>query len=199
MLRPAYTTGKYLLADDLEVEQQYRKQRLRRHNRFLHDWGVVCGLQVVPAQDPKRPWAVLVCPGYAIDCCGNEIVVSERVVLDIREHLWSRPATRRRIGYVVIRYAEEPVRPVPAPSLQCGCDDTSYVASRIRDSFQLDVVWRLSESQKMKVIDLCESPIVPSPDCGDHAYVVLDALRLPLSEGDLITDAHIDNQRLLIR
>lgn len=193
MTRPEYIAGNYLFAEDLLTEQYYRQQRLRRHNRFSHNWGVVCGLRVVPGHESSRPWALLVCPGYALDCCGNEILVRERVMVDIRDHLWSRATERYRLARVAIRYAEEPVGPVPAPSPACGCEDTTYIASRIRDGYQLDVLWETPDSRQAEVTDLCERPAMPCPDCVDHTHVVLAAVRRPSSEGDLITAAHIEN------
>src|SRR5947209_10205738 len=40
-----------LTADDMDAEQHYFRQKLRRHTRFLHGWGVVCGCEVKPAYD----------------------------------------------------------------------------------------------------------------------------------------------------
>jgi hypothetical protein len=35
-----------LTANDMIADRDYFLQKLRRHNRFLHGWGVVCGLTV---------------------------------------------------------------------------------------------------------------------------------------------------------
>ena len=71
--RPRYAAGSSLAAHDLRTEQRYRLQRLRRHHRYLHGWGVICGLLVVPAGDPRRPWAVQVCPGVCHwSLCGRD-------------------------------------------------------------------------------------------------------------------------------
>ena len=193
MTRPEFIAGNYLFAEDLLTEQYYRQQRLRRHNRFLHDWGVVCGLQVVPGQDLSRPWAVLVCPGYAIACCGDEIEVLAPAVLDIREHLWSRG--QGRAAYIGIRYAEVEVRPIPVPSPECGCQDTTCAPSRIQDAYQLDVLWQDPDTEQANAPDLCERPIVPCPDCTNHTHVILACVILPASEGDPLTFAHIHDLR----
>src|SRR5437762_367436 len=89
--RPHYEAGNFLASEDLRSEQDYRRQRLRRHNRYLHGWGRVCGLRAVPARDALRPWGVLICPGYAITCCGDDIEVSTPTPLDICEYIWARP------------------------------------------------------------------------------------------------------------
>jgi hypothetical protein len=44
--RNHYFTGKLLTAEDFNDEQNYILERHRRHNRKLHGYGVVCGLQV---------------------------------------------------------------------------------------------------------------------------------------------------------
>ncbi len=194
MMRSVFNTGSYLSTKSLQLEQLYRRQRLWRHNRYLHDQGVVCGLQVVPTGDRSIPWGLLVCPGYAVDCCGSEIKVPDQAILNIQEYLWAKPAEQLEFAYVAIRFSEEPVQPHPIPSATCGCEETTYAASRIRDSFQLDVLWEDSDSGQGEIPDLCERPVMPCPDCTDRTHVILARVTLPASEGDPITTAHIDNQ-----
>lgn len=70
--RPNFFAGQLLNDTDLTalVTWSRDKQRLARHR---HGWGVVCGLAV--RADPKQPGRLIVGPGYAIDCCGNDIVL----------------------------------------------------------------------------------------------------------------------------
>ncbi|MFN0068289.1 MAG: DUF6519 domain-containing protein [Limisphaerales bacterium] len=56
---------------------------LRRHNRFLHGWGVVCGLQVRCASGAREN--VTVERGYALECDGAELRVSERSTVPVVE------------------------------------------------------------------------------------------------------------------
>jgi hypothetical protein len=49
LLRPNYFDRQRLTADDLMTAQRYLLARQRRHNRYLHGWGVTCGLDVRPA------------------------------------------------------------------------------------------------------------------------------------------------------
>jgi hypothetical protein len=42
--RVKYHHGMLLSAKDLTAEQEYFLERQRRHNRYLHGWGVVSGL-----------------------------------------------------------------------------------------------------------------------------------------------------------
>src|SRR5262245_44888837 len=89
LMRPRCEPGDYLAAGDLGAEQDWRRQRFRRHNRHLHGWGIVCGLWVAPALDATRPWAVVVCPGYALGPYGDEIFVGCPARVDLREWVWS--------------------------------------------------------------------------------------------------------------
>lgn len=46
--RLSYFYGQMLHARDLQAEQSYFREKLKLHNRCLHGWGVVCGLEVTP-------------------------------------------------------------------------------------------------------------------------------------------------------
>lgn len=71
LLRPLYFDRQQLSAADLKAEQEYVSERLRRHNRFLHGWGVVCGAQV----QQSGPWSLTVAPGYALTPRGDEVLL----------------------------------------------------------------------------------------------------------------------------
>lgn len=68
-----------------------RERDLRFHNKRLHGWGIVCGLQVECGPDtchsdnedecPRR--LVTIRKGYAIDCDGNDIVLDAAQNKDI--------------------------------------------------------------------------------------------------------------------
>jgi hypothetical protein len=69
------------------LDQLCAMRDLRHHNKHLHGWGIVCGLQVhCGPDDPERPGdrlTVTVRPGYAIDCEGNDIVLDEEVAVPV--------------------------------------------------------------------------------------------------------------------
>src|SRR6478735_4226312 len=46
--RLTYFYGQLLGPRDLQGEQAYLREKHRLANRFLHGWGVVCGLEVEP-------------------------------------------------------------------------------------------------------------------------------------------------------
>lgn len=80
LVRPRFFAGQLLTEDDLDSLTNYVVAKQRLHTRHLHGAGVVCGLEVVchPCDDK-----VIVQPGYALDCCGNDIAVPCPTELDI--------------------------------------------------------------------------------------------------------------------
>lgn len=81
--RPQFFAGQLLTEDDLQSLGDYLVAKNRLHNRYLFGDGVVCGLAVTCA--PCERGHVTVNPGYALDCCGNDIVVSCPKDLDINQ------------------------------------------------------------------------------------------------------------------
>lgn len=79
--RVRYYFGQLLDVDDFVQEQAYHLAKSRRHNRSLHGWGIVAGLEVSAVGSGRRQ--VSVGPGFALDPCGNEISVSDPVVVDV--------------------------------------------------------------------------------------------------------------------
>jgi hypothetical protein len=113
--RVRYFAGQLLTADDFVTEQAYWIERQRRHNRHLHGWGVIKGLEV--SIDGLK---VFVEPGMAIDCAGNEIFLGKRAVL-------VAPRAAREI-YIVVEYCEIERNPLP---IICGpeCSDSAMVVN----------------------------------------------------------------------
>src|SRR5579884_772449 len=97
--RPRYFPRQLITPDDLTLEQEYFRNKLRRHNRIMHGWGVVCGAKVCPvpvangaASDPTgasaassfQPWLVTVSPGYILGPYGDEIIIDCCRTVDLR-------------------------------------------------------------------------------------------------------------------
>jgi hypothetical protein len=78
--RTRFFSGQLLTEADLNNEQSYWLAKGRLHNRLLHGWGVVCGMQVVCSECDG--W-VTVKPGYAIDPCGNDIIVCSEQAFNV--------------------------------------------------------------------------------------------------------------------
>jgi hypothetical protein len=119
--RPHFFSGQLLTAEDLEQEQDYFLARSRRHNRFLHGWGVVAGLGV----SVEGGTTVVVEPGIAIDCAGNEVILAEP------ERLCLSGKTGRH--YIAICYAE-----ILVDERLSGQGKREF--SRVQESARLDLV-----------------------------------------------------------
>lgn len=103
--RPRFFPGQRLQDRDLEAIAGYARARLALRARFIGS-GVVCGMNVRAERTPRGDVILVVDPGYAIDACGNDIVLSEpwrSAPIDDRcgnfGRLWSE--NRRRFTLVV--------------------------------------------------------------------------------------------------
>ncbi len=101
--RNHFFTGRLLTAEDLSAEQEYLREKSKRHNRYLHGFGVVFGLEV-----SKRSAEVVISEGLALDCRGNEIVVAEPARL-----LLPRPEDFGTTIFLTLEFVERETEPVP--------------------------------------------------------------------------------------
>ena len=102
--RLRYFTGQMLTAENFQLEQQYFREKSKLHNRSLHGFGIVSGLKV-----SVESGQVFVEPGLALDCEGNELVITaaQSIVAPVNADNWTS-------AYVNVSYAEENTDPVPA-------------------------------------------------------------------------------------
>lgn len=169
---------------DLTQDQDYFRDRLRRHNRMLHGWGIVCGATVRIAL--RQRCTVIIEPGYIIGPWGDEIVIEDTIRVDLCKadadgnavspcgsppDPWCADVHVRQTDqtlYLAIRYAECHTRPVPVYPAGCGCDEAACEYSRSRDSYAIRVLRQL--------------PSVPDdtdergcPPCPPDPWVILGA------------------------
>lgn len=222
--RVRYFPRQLLTADDMRVEQEYFRNRLRRHNRYLHGWGIVCGATVEPAPTASQHWLVRICPGLVVSPQGDEAMIDDCVLLDLKTGMtqpepcavqWPCPPVghmpnrnERPTVYVAVRYVDCVARPVRVPPAGCGCDAQDCEHSRIRDSFELKVLWSLPDAYaKAKVADdaWCDTvknlpadlsrthhwPTTSCPPCAHDPWVVLATVTLPASEKTDVVAADI--------
>jgi hypothetical protein len=124
--RNRYFPGRLLGAEDFQVEQDYVRRRLRRHNRALHGAGIVHGLEVsVPPGAGSPGGQVVVQPGFAIAPDGEEIEVRSEIVAGL-------PECGDQL-YVTLSPAERLTRPVAVS----GEDEVHF--ARIEETFSLQV------------------------------------------------------------
>ena len=78
------------------IDHLCQQRDLRWHNKHLHGWGIVCGLIVECCDDEEVAEAghdenprecVIVTKGYAIDCEGEDIVLSGKAHVDLIEEI----------------------------------------------------------------------------------------------------------------
>src|SRR5258707_1095937 len=136
--RNNYFHGKTLTARDLGAEQRYFNEKRWLINRMVIGWGVVCGLEVT-----LEGGCLGIAPGLALDCCGRELLVCEREVLDARviaEALQVDPCLPS--GHVrwalCLEYRECRREPVQPPSA-CDHRERGSEYNRIRDRYRLNV------------------------------------------------------------
>lgn len=212
--RVRYFPRQLITADDMRAEQHYLLDRLRRHNLFLHGWGVVCGCSVVPAPTDSSPWLVQVCPGYVVGPQGDEINIPSPSNFDMQLGMQNQdpctvtwpcppqpvaaPDNQQVTAYLAVRYVECVSRPVRVHPAGCGCDQLDCEYSRIRDSFELKVLWALPDShtaalqwetawravleKQRENIREDGLPVPACLACTDEPWVVLATITLPTSQ-----------------
>jgi hypothetical protein len=192
--RPRFFPRQLVTSDDLTLGQEYFRNRLRRMNRYLHGWGVVCGARV---DISKQAWCVVLHPGYILGPYGDEIVIETDICFDLRTRCLSigggdacddividplcpdRTVSTRQPDaplYVALRYKELPARPVRVQPVGCGCDDTSCEFSRWQDGYEICVLDACPDSHAAPpVIDQFLKPgaIPDCPPCPTDPWVVL--------------------------
>jgi hypothetical protein len=72
--RPNFYQGRLLDAAAFEAEQDYHREKLRRHNRALHGVGIVHGLDVRVERVDGEP-NIVITPGYAIGPEGEDLAL----------------------------------------------------------------------------------------------------------------------------
>jgi hypothetical protein len=131
---------------DFTDETRFHMEKLRHHEQQLHGWGVVCGLKVKPhPTEACRDRFVCIEPGYAVDCCGHDIIVRQeecidlmqfKAIQDLKKQNDDRPHTLQ----ICVRFRECPTEEIPVLYDDCGCDDTKCAPNRILESHEFDVM-----------------------------------------------------------
>lgn len=186
---------------DLTLEADYFRGKLRRHNRLLHGWGVVCGAIVcrAPGKPGEGPLCdkVVVGPGYILGPYGDEIVIDEPQVVNLHaapgspnghamDDPWCAPVPKPQLGSrvcVAVKYKEIQTRPVRVSPAGCGCEDTPCQYSRWRDGFEFGILERCPPSHTASkpppfqaLLDPTRLPVCPP--CPEDPWVVLACIDL---------------------
>jgi hypothetical protein len=148
--RARYFHGMLMTDRDFKEEQLYHNRKRKLLNQTLHGWGVVCGLKVKPTTTPGPN--IVVEPGLALDCHGNEILVCEAQTIDpcvkpsphaeVQAGLCdaykidAQPHTDPTL-YVMIKYKERITDPVPVYAPGGSCEEKVCDYSRTQEGYCL--------------------------------------------------------------
>ncbi|MEO8049675.1 MAG: hypothetical protein ABI833_04600 [Acidobacteriota bacterium] len=80
LCRPRFFAGQLLTEVDLNRLENYIVAKNKLHNRYLHGWGVACGMEVVCNPCGNQ---VIVRSGYALSPCGDDIILCADQTVDI--------------------------------------------------------------------------------------------------------------------
>jgi predicted flap endonuclease-1-like 5' DNA nuclease len=169
--RPRFFCGQLLTDQDLTSLVEWTDRRLRL-SRYRHGWGVVCGLDI--RCDPKHHGMLTLMPGYAIGCCGEDIVVCKESPIDLS--VWCKPPVdpcaelrRQQPGYV--------------PYVEVGCVRMPVGELRILDlSIRYDE--KLTDAQTALGRGLCHR------DAECEYTRVEESYRVTIEEGIAGADPH---------
>jgi hypothetical protein len=139
-IRPRFFNGMFITKEDLETEQRYMRMKLRMQNRASGQ-GVVWGLNV-----GKQGNTVCVLPGYATDCCGNDLTVTTLYKVDTATLLRDPAAAaalasgRPQRMHLLLEYVECPSDPRPVHADPCATGTDRCEMSRVRETVRLRLV-----------------------------------------------------------
>jgi DNA-binding beta-propeller fold protein YncE len=176
LARNHYFTGKLLVERDFTDEQRYHAGKQQRHNQHLHGSGSVCGLKV--KQHPNencRDQYVVIEPGTAIDCCGRELLVTQKEYFDFQAKIAEKKVDLGDTAHtlqVCLRYSECPTEQVPVLFDDCGSDDTATQPNRIVEGYDFDV--RIDPVLKRRVLDDVDLEWKHSQAVANASRVVVD-------------------------
>lgn len=152
--RVNYFTGRHLAARDFNDEQSYHRSHRYLHNRMLHGWGVLCGLEVTQHdQDDCRQKYVRIGSGLAIDCCGREIVVGRAACCgdEQPEIPWDKYDPAHPWLLLCLSYDECGIDAVPViyGEGDCSTEKTQQKYGRYTEGWKLEWHW-VAKSQLPK-------------------------------------------------
>ena len=158
--RPHYFCGHLLTDADLMREQWYFREKNKLYHRAQDGHGIVCGLRLTC--EPNCSGSVRVGDGYAIDDCGNDLVVCNPQPFDVvallrqkgylveqappdpcEKEKESPECLARQCFYVTICYQEEPSDFITPFIAGCRPVVSDCEPTRIHESVRFDVLKEL--------------------------------------------------------
>jgi hypothetical protein len=158
--RPNYFCGHLLTDADLSKDQWYFREKNKLYHRTLHGHGVVCGLRLTC--EPDCCGHIQVGKGYAIDDCGNDLVVCDSMSIDVigmlrakgylvesppvdpcKQKEYQSECKVRQCFYVTICYQEEPAEFTTPLVAGCVPNLSECEPTRMREGVRFDILAEL--------------------------------------------------------
>lgn len=138
--RARYLRGMIIGDDELRQDQRYVLARDEQHQRALHGWGVVCGLELAFGDDDHLE----VRPGLAVDHAGRSICVPVTQCADLAAWIEGQAVDVAGLPgevevWVTLCHDECLTKHLPIRSGPCRTLDDSLQATRVTDSFRLEL------------------------------------------------------------
>lgn len=181
--RTEFFDGMFLTEKELRREQTYLRMKRQLTNRALGE-GVVWGLRTT-WDDRKR--RIDLSEGYALDCCGNDLIVecpqsvSETQLIDKRDPIIQQilsgkdnendPCPKKDLGdnirkaALMLKYVEIPEDPLPVLEDACATSSAQYAYSSIRETTKLCVVPIPDKKEESPLDDFCEALAKLKQEC----------------------------------
>jgi hypothetical protein len=156
--RPSYFCGQLLSDTDLTLEETYFREKNKLYHRTLDGFGVVCGLRM--KCDCHCKGHITIGDGFAIDCCGNDLVICQPesfdVIAELRKKKWlieppegcceekefrerERDCHSRQCFYIGICYSEEPIDYVTPYTTECSPGPGPCQPTRVREGVRFEI------------------------------------------------------------
>lgn len=154
--RPNYFCGHLLSDVDLTLAENYAREKNKLYHRALDGFGVVCGLRLTC--DSRCDGRIRISNGFAIDCCGNDLIVCEPLTYDVlgelRKRKWVVEApkdpckkddepdddcTGKQCFYIGICYDEQGAEFVTPFETDCSPGPSACQPTRIREGVRFEL------------------------------------------------------------
>ena len=126
IVRPTFYEGEILPAADLTASVDAARGQMARHDRYVHIWGIVSGLDLVgtdaPTTGTQKYKTVTLKAGIAIDGTGREIVVPEDTPL-VASDFQSMVNPKAGFWYPVFLTGQDEPAP-PSTNLTGACNSS---------------------------------------------------------------------------
>jgi len=210
--RLKYFHGMLLTEQDFQEEQTYFRDKNKLHNR-LHGYGVVWGLELKIKPGSSEEPKIIITPGFALDCDGNEIIVCKNHEVKLKDKIdelnyrgdlnsidecYSPPGSTPKI-YIGIQYCDCNADPVAQYTSECSSDDLTEQFSRTKEGyavklFRVDELPSCPELTATQLQNECLA-VQPQQYCqegnvcyAEKHYVILGSIEI----NDTIEDKNID-------